>query len=117
VSRFHQIVLKHYPLARIDGDGHLALISTCGAVPRVWLFDLSSARQATAELWAAYGCADGVQCSSAHFQKRIRLEESPLSQPTTVADSCAATRFPSTHRPEKVVREYLPRYCWEADRD
>ncbi len=94
MSEFHKIVLKNYPLAVISGDGRYALISTCGPVPRVSLFDLPSASAAMAELWSAYGCGDGVLCCGAHFQKRIRLEEPPQPVPAPA-----------------------PRYCWEQDRD
>jgi hypothetical protein len=94
MSEFHKIVHKHYPLAVISGDGRYALISTCAAVPKVSLFELASAASSTAELWSAYGCADGVQCSGAHLQKRIRLQESPPP-----------------------VTEPAPPYCWEQDRE
>jgi len=73
VSRFHDIAHKHFPLAPIEGDGCWALISLCESVARISLFDLTSARQATADLWAAYGCG-AQQCTRKHGQRTVRLQ-------------------------------------------
>jgi len=88
MSEFRKIVHKHYPLAVISGDGRYALISTCGPVPKVSLFDLPSACAAMLELWSGYGCADGVLCCGAHFQKRIRLQEPPPPVPAVRESFC-----------------------------